>query len=474
MRGKVTLVGCRSSTASTTPTSSPTSSRPTTWPRSRSRAWRFLAAEASSAPSSLPSSAAARPSPSRWPSSPRAASCSSAAETPVRLRFARQGGPFRKGHRRVLARKSGHKMFHVKHPFFCLPDAGGVGMPRTPRTPLPDLRDLREPLTGGGTFDSREPPAMRNFVQARSPPSWYRFRFDERTENGRARERNRRFERPLRRGRRSARLRPASRPRRRDDRVRGRRTALPRPLPRVLGPSAPLREAAGARHAAARRSASDRGTRCCSLPARPTDACRWTGRRSPTAAWPSPTRSLRGRSAGKPGRFARSASPSVTRRSSGRWTSCARSRPTPTPTRSPRRRPWPSSPRVSLRAARTPAHAAKRPRTPPPEESSAPGPSSRSAASKGSRFPSWPRRRACPAVTLVRAFSARTGLTPHRYLQALRANRARRLIADGLAPSQAAAQSGFSDQAHMTRVFKALFGLTPARYRASVERGRRA
>lgn len=75
---------------------------------------------------------------------------------------------------------------------------------------------------------------------------------------------------------------------------------------------------------------------------------------------------------------------------------------------------------------------------------------------------------------LVRAFSARTGLTPHRYLQALRANRARRLIADGLAPSQAAAQSGFSDQAHMTRVFKALFGLTPARYRASVERGRRA
>lgn len=75
---------------------------------------------------------------------------------------------------------------------------------------------------------------------------------------------------------------------------------------------------------------------------------------------------------------------------------------------------------------------------------------------------------------LVRAFSARTGLTPHRYLQALRANRARRLIADGLAPSQAAARSGFSDQAHMTRVFKALFGLTPARYRASVERRRRA
>ena len=74
----------------------------------------------------------------------------------------------------------------------------------------------------------------------------------------------------------------------------------------------------------------------------------------------------------------------------------------------------------------------------------------------------------------VRAFSARTGITPHRYLQALRANRARSLLADGLAPAQAAVRSGFSDQAHLTRVFKAHFGLTPARYRAGVERGRRS
>ena len=72
---------------------------------------------------------------------------------------------------------------------------------------------------------------------------------------------------------------------------------------------------------------------------------------------------------------------------------------------------------------------------------------------------------------LVRVFAAETGLTPHRYLQAVRANRARDLLAQGVGPAEAAVRAGFSDQAHMTRVFKALFGLTPARYRAAaVER----
>lgn len=66
---------------------------------------------------------------------------------------------------------------------------------------------------------------------------------------------------------------------------------------------------------------------------------------------------------------------------------------------------------------------------------------------------------------LVRVFAAETGLTPHRYLQALRANRARDLLAQGVEPAEVAARVGFSDQAHMTRVFKALFGLTPGRYR---------
>ncbi|MCB7037026.1 AraC family transcriptional regulator [Eggerthella sinensis] len=68
---------------------------------------------------------------------------------------------------------------------------------------------------------------------------------------------------------------------------------------------------------------------------------------------------------------------------------------------------------------------------------------------------------------LIRVFSDETGLTPHRYLQAVRANRARDLLAAGVEPSEAAAQSGFSDQAHMTRVYKSFYGITPGRYRAA-------
>lgn len=68
---------------------------------------------------------------------------------------------------------------------------------------------------------------------------------------------------------------------------------------------------------------------------------------------------------------------------------------------------------------------------------------------------------------LIRVFSDETGLTPHRYLQAVRANRARDLLAAGVDPSEAAAQAGFCDQAHMTRVYKSFYGITPGRYRAA-------
>lgn len=71
---------------------------------------------------------------------------------------------------------------------------------------------------------------------------------------------------------------------------------------------------------------------------------------------------------------------------------------------------------------------------------------------------------------LVRVFATQTGLTPHRYLQAARANRARELLSVGASPAEAAACAGFSDQAHLSRVFKALFGLTPARYRSAARR----
>lgn len=72
---------------------------------------------------------------------------------------------------------------------------------------------------------------------------------------------------------------------------------------------------------------------------------------------------------------------------------------------------------------------------------------------------------------LIRVFSDETGLTPHRYLQAVRANRARDLLAAGVDPSEAAALSGFSDQSHMGRVYKSFYGITPGRYRDAARTG---
>ncbi|PKW09110.1 transcriptional regulator, AraC family [Streptomyces sp. 1222.5] len=67
---------------------------------------------------------------------------------------------------------------------------------------------------------------------------------------------------------------------------------------------------------------------------------------------------------------------------------------------------------------------------------------------------------------LVRAFSTAYGIAPHRYLMARRVGRARRLLLDGLPPGEAAPAAGFYDQAHLTRHFKKLVGVTPGRYRS--------
>ncbi|MGQ5636542.1 MULTISPECIES: AraC family transcriptional regulator [unclassified Streptomyces] len=68
---------------------------------------------------------------------------------------------------------------------------------------------------------------------------------------------------------------------------------------------------------------------------------------------------------------------------------------------------------------------------------------------------------------LVRAFSGAYGIAPHQYLMSRRVGRARRLLLDGLAPGEVAAAAGFYDQAHLTRHFKKLVGVTPGRYRVS-------
>lgn len=65
---------------------------------------------------------------------------------------------------------------------------------------------------------------------------------------------------------------------------------------------------------------------------------------------------------------------------------------------------------------------------------------------------------------LLRAFDRAMGLTPHAYLLQRRIQLARRLIADGVELAQAASASGFSDQSHMTRIFRRSFGLSPGLY----------
>ncbi|MFG2886582.1 AraC family transcriptional regulator [Streptomyces sp. NPDC048297] len=73
---------------------------------------------------------------------------------------------------------------------------------------------------------------------------------------------------------------------------------------------------------------------------------------------------------------------------------------------------------------------------------------------------------------LVRAFSTAYGIAPHQYLTSRRVGRARRLLLDGLAPGEVATATGFFDQAHLTRHFKKLVGVTPGRYRAGGGRSR--
>jgi len=69
---------------------------------------------------------------------------------------------------------------------------------------------------------------------------------------------------------------------------------------------------------------------------------------------------------------------------------------------------------------------------------------------------------------LLRGFAAATGLTPHAYLIQRRLHLARRLIRNGAPLAQAAAEAGFADQSHMTRLFSRCFGVTPAAYARAV------
>ncbi|MGO8946843.1 MAG: AraC family transcriptional regulator [Ktedonobacterales bacterium] len=67
---------------------------------------------------------------------------------------------------------------------------------------------------------------------------------------------------------------------------------------------------------------------------------------------------------------------------------------------------------------------------------------------------------------LARQFRATCGTSPYHYVLMRRLDFARKLLTEGRSLVEVAIEAGFADQAHFSRMFKATFGITPARYRA--------
>mgnify|MGYP001610126007 FL=1 len=70
---------------------------------------------------------------------------------------------------------------------------------------------------------------------------------------------------------------------------------------------------------------------------------------------------------------------------------------------------------------------------------------------------------------LARAFTAQTGIPPHAFLVQLRLGRAKDLLGTPMRLADIAAETGFSDQSHLTRRFKRQFGVTPGVMRKNIQ-----
>lgn len=71
---------------------------------------------------------------------------------------------------------------------------------------------------------------------------------------------------------------------------------------------------------------------------------------------------------------------------------------------------------------------------------------------------------------LIRAFKARYGMTPHAYVVNRRVQYSRAQLRRGRPIAAIALEAGFSDQAHLQRVFKRMVAATPAQYQATAVR----
>lgn len=67
-----------------------------------------------------------------------------------------------------------------------------------------------------------------------------------------------------------------------------------------------------------------------------------------------------------------------------------------------------------------------------------------------------------------RMFCESFGLSPHAYMTHRRIDRAKALLRSGVPIAEIAVACGFSSQSHLTRVFRASTGATPADYRGSL------
>lgn len=65
---------------------------------------------------------------------------------------------------------------------------------------------------------------------------------------------------------------------------------------------------------------------------------------------------------------------------------------------------------------------------------------------------------------LAHEFAREFGLPPHAYQLAVQVQKAKWLLSTGYPLAQAAADTGFADQSHMTRHFKRILGVTPGSY----------
>lgn len=65
---------------------------------------------------------------------------------------------------------------------------------------------------------------------------------------------------------------------------------------------------------------------------------------------------------------------------------------------------------------------------------------------------------------LLRSFTKQVGVSPYRYLQTIRLNRAKEYLEQGITCVEVASLSGFTDQSHFANYFKEFIGLTPKQY----------